>query len=249
MSHSGDARTQAQPRRFYVPVKYKLILALAGAFAWCGFSAWVAQPWISQLADLTSPLVAWIIIVGVALLPGLASGFVLAGLLLDSRPRYATTGENVQLPPLTVLIAAYNEERTIEETLTSITRQDYPARIEAIVVDDGSADDTAGRVRAFLTRAEYSQERFRIRLVQAAKNGGKARALNMGFGRASHDFIVTVDADSYLYRNALRNLAGNLVQGPPRTAAVDRHRTGPELAPQFHHAVAGMGLLPRHRDR
>lgn len=206
--------------RLYLPVKYKLVLALAGAFGWCGFSAWLALPWITDLAELVGPFWAWAIIGGVALLPGLASAFVLAGLLLDSRPRYLEATQLGQLPPLSILVAAYNEARNIDDTLTSLTCQEYPAEIEILVIDDGSTDATADRVRDFQARVSYDPARFRVRLIQAQRNGGKARALNLGLAQVRHDLVVTVDGDSYLYEHALRNIAANLVHGPPRTAAV-----------------------------
>lgn len=215
-SPSADTRT----RRFYVPVKYKLLLALAGAFAWCVFSAWLALPWISDLAALVTPFGAWAMIVGIALLPGLASAFVLAGLVLDKRPRYLKPEQIDKLPPLTILVAAYNEARNIDETLTSLVRQEYPAEVEVLVIDDGSTDGTPERVSAFQAGGDYDRSRCHLRLIRVEQNGGKAQALNLGLKQARNELIVTVDGDSYLYRNALRNLAANLVYGPARTAAV-----------------------------
>ncbi len=207
-------------RPFYVPVKYKLVLALVGAFGWCGFSAWLALPWITDLAELLTPFWAWLIVGGIALLPGLASAFVLAGLLLDARPYYLEVTQLHQLPRLSILVAAYNEARSIDETLSSLTLQAYPADIEILVIDDGSTDTTADRVRNFQARGHYDPARFSIRLLQVERNGGKARALNLGLAQVSHELIVTVDGDSYLYQHALQNLAANLIYGPPRTAAV-----------------------------
>src|SRR5687768_4044031 len=90
----------------YLPVKYKFLLVLGLGFAWLAFSTWLALPWIRDLAQLFSAPVAWAIVLGVALLPGFGSAFVLAALVFDRRPQYPPRR---RLPPITILVAAYNE--------------------------------------------------------------------------------------------------------------------------------------------
>ncbi|MGN5477382.1 glycosyltransferase [Cupriavidus basilensis] len=53
---------------------------------------------------------------------------------------------------MTILIAAYNEESSILDTLAGIEHQDYPAPLQVIVINDGSRDRTAGLVREAETR-------------------------------------------------------------------------------------------------
>ncbi len=204
-------------RGFYLPVRGKLVLALLGATLWCGVSTWLALPWITELATLTGWPAAWGIVGGVALVPGFASAFVLCGLLEDRRPLYEGNG---RLPPMSILIAAYNEEDTIALTLESILRQNYPVALEVIVVDDGSTDSTADRVRAFITQRAGQDSPCSFHLLSLDRNGGKANALNQGLARTSHDLIATIDADSCLFANALRRIASNIQDGPPSTAAV-----------------------------
>jgi len=45
-------------------------------------------------------------------------------------------------PPLSILVAAYNEENTIASTIESIAKQDYPGELQVIVINDGSSDGT-----------------------------------------------------------------------------------------------------------
>jgi biofilm PGA synthesis N-glycosyltransferase PgaC len=52
------------------------------------------------------------------------------------------------------------------------------------------------------------------------KNGGKAHALNIGFKEVLHNLVVTVDADSFLYRGALTNIVERYLADPPNTRAV-----------------------------
>lgn len=92
-------------------------------------------------------------------------------------------------PPVSVLIAAYNEEKVIRETLLSVLKSDYPGPIEVIVVDDGSKDATAEIVAAM------AQDDPRIRLLRQV-NFGKAVALRNGIKVLSHEILVSLDADT-----------------------------------------------------
>lgn len=212
-----DSSVRPPRRRLYLPVRGKLMLALLGATTWCGFSTWLALPWIAELAQLTGWPAAWLIVGGVALVPGFASAFVLCGLLEDRRPLYEGHGK---LPPLSILIAAYNEEDSIAQTLESVLRQDYPMPLQVIVIDDGSGDSTAAKVGAFIAQHDEQSGPCRFELLSLSANGGKANALNQGLARCQHDLVVTIDADSYLFANALRRIASNIQDGPPATAAV-----------------------------
>lgn len=200
----------------YIPVRWKLGLTLVLSFGWMGFSTWMALPWIHDLGAIFTPAGAWIIVIGIALLPGFASAFILAALVMDRRPQYP---RHDPLPPISILVAAYNEEEAIHETLVSIVAQEYPAAVETLVIDDGSTDRTVAIVRAFIAQHPASSN-HRVVLVQAPTNGGKSKALNLGLAHASYKAIVTVDADTLLFRNALANIVTNLVSGPPNTAAV-----------------------------
>jgi cellulose synthase/poly-beta-1,6-N-acetylglucosamine synthase-like glycosyltransferase len=101
-------------------------------------------------------------------------------------------------PSVTVLLAAYNEAAVIARTLDSLTASRYPVA-EFLVVDDGSTDETAPRVR------ECSVADARIRLVRQ-RNTGKAGALNNGLKIARGDIVVTVDADTVVAPDTVGNL-------------------------------------------
>ncbi|GAA4082915.1 glycosyltransferase [Zhongshania borealis] len=202
--------------RIYVPVAYKLLFAMALAFGWLGFSVWLAWPWIQDLSRVFTPFGAWFMILGVALLPGMASAFVVVSLILDRRPIYKP---HHVLPGVSILIAAYNEALDIEKTIESILVQVYPGEVEVLVIDDASTDNTAALVDHLAASGNYSGN-FKIKLISASNNGGKSAALNLGLAQASHDYIITVDGDTYLFKDALANLVINLVDGPPKTGAV-----------------------------
>jgi cellulose synthase/poly-beta-1,6-N-acetylglucosamine synthase-like glycosyltransferase/peptidoglycan/xylan/chitin deacetylase (PgdA/CDA1 family)/spore germination protein YaaH len=101
--------------------------------------------------------------------------------------------------PINVVIAAYNEGRVIAGTLRSLLNTDYRGEIEVVVVDDGSADETAAEVE------RCSQRDPRVHLLQQ-ENRGKARALQRALSAARHNIIVFIDADTQCQRDTLRHL-------------------------------------------
>lgn len=130
----------ALDRVAYVRVRGKFALAVALSLAWLAFTIWFALPWMHDLARLTNWPVALFIIGGIALIPGLMNAFLAASLLLDRRPPRQSYE---RYPPISILIAACNEEHSILGTLESLATQNYPGELDVIVIDDGSTDRTA----------------------------------------------------------------------------------------------------------
>ena len=179
------------------------------SLAWFVFTVWLAVPWIRDLAELASWPVALVIVGGIALVPGLMNAFLAASLLLDRRPPRRSFD---QYPSISILIAAYNEEQSIRETLHSVAVQNYPGELEVLVIDDASTDTTARVVESL----RYPW----LRLLRQPTNLAKSAALNRGLAAAKFDLIVTLDADSYLYKDALRHLVERYLSDPPGTKAV-----------------------------
>ncbi|MGE5088695.1 MAG: glycosyltransferase [Candidatus Levyibacteriota bacterium] len=204
---SGDARTSNSS--LYIGVRFKFVIALAASIGWLSLSVWVSLPWIGELSGLVGRALAVMIVAGIALVPGFMNAFLIMSLMLDRRPPRL---EIEKYPPVSILIAAYNEEASIADTLRSIAHQNYPGKFEVFVIDDGSRDRTAAIVEA----CDYEW----LHLLRQPVNSGKAAALNRGLAEARHDIIVTLDGDSYLYRDALRNLVGRYLSDPADTRAV-----------------------------
>jgi biofilm PGA synthesis N-glycosyltransferase PgaC len=162
-----------------------------------------------DLALLSNWAIAIFVVGGIALVPGVMNAFVAASLLLDRRPPRQALA---RYPGLTILIAAYNEEKSILQTLRSVELQDYPGEIETIVIDDGSTDGTAAVVESLSVSW--------LRLLRQPHNISKSAALNRGLAAARFDLIVTLDADCLLYADALRNLVERYLSDPDGTRAV-----------------------------
>jgi biofilm PGA synthesis N-glycosyltransferase PgaC len=202
---------EAKRSAIYLPVSAKFLIALIGAIAWMGFSIWAAGPWLADLKSYVGTAFAIFLVYGIAIIPGFMNAFMAISLVLDKRPPHRPLSV---YPPISILIAAYNEEASIEETLVSIDQQKYPGELQVIVINDGSADGTAQVVQRALARYGW------LSFVDLKKNGGKARALNIGFKEVLHDLVVTVDADSFLYRGALASIVERYHADPPNTRAV-----------------------------
>ncbi|HTN71538.1 MAG TPA: glycosyltransferase [Methylomirabilota bacterium] len=118
------------------------------------------------------------------------------------RPFPATSYKDA--PSLTVVIPAYNEGAMVLKSIESVACADYPQdRLEILVVDDGSTDDTW----SFICRAAHRYPNLVI-TIRHTKNQGKREALAKGFARARGDIIVTIDSDSVIEPAALLALAG-----------------------------------------
>jgi biofilm PGA synthesis N-glycosyltransferase PgaC len=178
------------------------------ALFWGIFSTWVAIPWITDLANLTNIFVAIFIIGGIAIIPGIINLFLITSLSLDTRK---TKTSNLNFPDITVLIAAFNEENNILTTVKSIIVQKYPKKINIIVISDGSTDRTVKRLN------QYSDK---IKIIDLPKNKGKAAALNHGLNLVDTELVITIDADCYLYKNALVNIVSKYLNSSNNTAAV-----------------------------
>ncbi|HET9154570.1 MAG TPA: glycosyltransferase [Solirubrobacterales bacterium] len=106
-------------------------------------------------------------------------------------------GKDAQLPTVSLIVPAYDEEDVIADKVANALALDYPRdRLQVIVASDGSTDATAERARA----AGAS-------LVLELPPGGKVAALNAAAGQAAGEVLAFSDANSIWARDALRRLA------------------------------------------
>jgi peptidoglycan-N-acetylglucosamine deacetylase len=154
------------------------------------------------------------LILGLAFLAAITLGvariLLLAPLALLEARRARRGSAAPFAPPVTVLVPAYNEERVVGRTVSTVLASDYPA-LNVIVIDDGSSDDTAGAASR-----QFADEPH-VRVVRK-ENGGKATALNHGLELTSDEFVVCIDADTVLAPDAIGKLVAPL--SDPRVGAV-----------------------------
>ncbi|HEY4428233.1 MAG TPA: glycosyltransferase family 2 protein [Solirubrobacteraceae bacterium] len=194
----------------YIPLKARALLTFLAGVSWVCLSLWLSRTWIRTLGhDITLPL-AVVVIAGIALIPGYLNIQLLTSILLDRPPRLRF---HVDFPDVTLMIAAYNEEGSIAETLDYVLRTDYPGRFDVTVVDDGSSDRTREIV------AGYARRDPRVRLL-AADHGGKANALNAALETVRAPLVATIDADTLLMPYSLGRAVARMLSSPPDTVAV-----------------------------
>jgi len=105
-------------------------------------------------------------------------------------------------PIVSIVVPAYNEGKNLVATLTSLINLKYPKnKLEIIIVNDGSTDNTKNAVNGFISK----NKGYNIKLI-SKKNEGKGAALNDGLSMAKGEFFVCLDADSIVTRDALQKI-------------------------------------------
>lgn len=135
------------------------------------------------------------------------SGFFIYTLYRYFRYKAIASVSNDELPTCTVIVPAYNEGKQVYDTLMSLANSDYPeAKLELLSIDDGSKDDTW-----YWMQEAKRKLGDKVTIYQQPKNKGKRHALYRGFNLGSGDVFVTVDSDSVVNTNTLRNLVSPFV--------------------------------------
>ncbi|MBI2454335.1 MAG: glycosyltransferase family 2 protein [Parcubacteria group bacterium] len=94
---------------------------------------------------------------------------------------------------LSILIPAFNEEKTIADVITKVNEQIYPGwDKEIIVIDDGSTDNSKAKISAF---AKASADKENLRLISHNRNQGKGAAIRTGLSAMTGEAVVVQDAD------------------------------------------------------
>jgi glycosyltransferase involved in cell wall biosynthesis len=113
-------------------------------------------------------------------------------------------------PKVSVIVAAYNQERFIGRCLRSLLHQTLPASsYEIIVVDDGSTDRTAYALSLFTDRFDSP-----VQVIANERNLGLPASLNRGIGAARAPYVVRVDSDDFVNANFVNFLSFYLDVNP-----------------------------------
>lgn len=115
-------------------------------------------------------------------------------------------------PKVAVLVPCHNEALCISDVIRHLDENNYP-NYEIIAINDGSTDDTGGILE------RLSGEIDRLRVVTLTRNYGKAMALRAGAMASTSEFLMCIDADALLDRDALFWMMRHFIDGP-RVGAV-----------------------------
>jgi len=222
----------------YISLGSKFLISFFLALSWAALSIWLSYSWYLDLSEVIGKPLSFLLIMGIAILPGFINSFLLASLLLDRRKPMS---DLKSYPAVTVLIAAFNERDHIDLTIQALLNQKYDGDVEIIVIDDGSTDGTSEIVK---TRCSNQID---LRCLTLPKNKGKANALNEGLRLSKYSLIITIDADSYLYCDALKNIVKQQMSGGSATAAV-ACSNGKKFTLQLAFAGTGVGIFPGYND-
>ncbi len=125
--------------------------------------------------------------------------------------------DQVPLPKVSIVIPVYNHAGTVGRTLQSVAAQTWP-KVETIVVNDGSTDDLESALVPWRPDITY--------LTQP--NQGAPVARNLGAQRASGEYLLFLDADTWLHPELLTRLVQTLATHPEASWAYSNFRFGPK---------------------
>jgi len=125
---------------------------------------------------------------------------------------------------ISIVVPVYNEARTVAEVIERLLVIDLPAPREILVVNDGSTDDTRQVLDGLAVRPE-------LRIIHAAKNGGKGSAIRTGFAQASGTIVAIQDADLELDPAQLAVLVKPILDGRTKVVYGSRFLAGRPDAP------------------
>jgi biofilm PGA synthesis N-glycosyltransferase PgaC len=117
-----------------------------------------------------------------------------------------------EYPHVAILVPCHNESACIEDAIIQLAKNNYPS-FEIIAINDGSSDDT-GDILGRLT-----QKVDKLRVINLTRNYGKATALKVGALSSNAEFIMCIDADALLDKDALFWMMKHFQEGP-RVGAV-----------------------------
>lgn len=127
-------------------------------------------------------------------------------------------------PLISIVVPVYNEARTVAAVIQRLIAIDLPAPREILVVNDGSTDGTREVLDGITERPE-------LRIIHAAKNGGKGSAIRIGFAQATGTIVAIQDADLELDPAQLAELVTPILDGRTKVVYGSRFLAGRPDAP------------------
>lgn len=163
------------------------------------------------MTKLTSIIVywsAWVIIpLLLEVLPGIMYSLVLIWkFLVQKREK---KDPDAFKPVITVMIPVYNSEATLYRCIQSVAESTYPTElIEILLVDNGSKDNS------FIEFQRAQLDFPELGMWWMASRQGKSKALNKAIFNSSGKYIINIDSDGILYKDALANMVSRFEHNP-----------------------------------
>lgn len=190
----------------YITVKNKFIITIITTIIYLGLLFYLAIPWIKDLTTDFGLIIGIVIICGIAIGPGLLNFFLIISIILDKQKNIGIFDKPNE--DITILVAAYNEEDSIYETLESVSKQEYNGTIFLYALDNNSNDNTKSEIMKGIK--DFSRKDLVIKYIFEPEQG-KFNALNTGLELVETDKVITLDADSWVYKDAVNNLVSRMI--------------------------------------
>lgn len=146
----------------------------------------------------------------------------------EKRPEKKTSALPSRYPSVAILVPCWNKGATLGPTVDSLLAMDYPAdKLKVVIIDDGSTDNTFEAAQAFANHPQVS-------IFQKQNEGSKYSALNFGLAHSDSELVGCLDADSFVAKDALLEMAKAFVEDETVMAAapsmkVNRPKSALEL--------------------
>jgi biofilm PGA synthesis N-glycosyltransferase PgaC len=187
-----------------INVNKKFIISILFGVLCLAVSTYFAVRWAAYVSKYLNTAYVWWVIIGIALLPGfLMSSMFISNIINSKIKKYKDTCE-----PTTIIMCAFNEEKNIEKSIRCIFNQNYKGHITLLVADNRSTDRTEYLIRRAIE--ENPNTRCWIRYGYCRKKG-KTWALNCALRHVKTKYFITVDADTFLEKNAVQRIMNNIV--------------------------------------
>jgi glycosyltransferase involved in cell wall biosynthesis len=132
---------------------------------------------------------------------------------------------------LSIIIPAYNEEKSIGMVLAELYSVDYGIPYEVILVNDGSTDNTNKVILDFISSKAIKN----LRLIELQKNMGKTTAVKVGIKKSKYEIIIIQDADGEYLPNDIPELLEPILAGETSVVYGSRFKGNIDSMKLTHH--------------
>lgn len=161
---------------------------------------------LKEIADEMIFWMAWIIIpLIMEIIPAIGGFFI----LIKKRIFTKKDTPPIKLPEITLIIPVYNSADTLRSCLESVNNSDYPNNLINVMLVNNQTSDNSFEV---FTQCQKDFDSLSMQWLNAKQ--GKSKALNMALFNSQGKYIIHIDSDGQLHKDALRNMVTRFEQNP-----------------------------------